>query len=243
MEKNRWAKSLLTLFFLLLSTLGTWAQTGTQALVQWQAGHAVTQQEAEAYGLDRCFSAQPLSETVFARMQGHSYPADCTVSRDELRYIRTLHWHHDGTLLIGELVCNRAIADDLVDIFRTLYRHHYPIERMQLIDDYGADDEHSMRANNTSCFCFRRINGSKRLSKHARGIDIDITPLYNPYVKRRKDGTYFLQPATATPYRDRTQSFRYKIDTRDLCYRLFIQHGFRWGGAWKSHQDYQHFEK
>ncbi|HRN17124.1 MAG TPA: M15 family metallopeptidase, partial [Xylanibacter oryzae] len=21
------------------------------------------------------------------------------------------------------------------------------------------------------------------------------------------------------------------------------KHGFRWGGAWKSHQDYQHFEK
>ncbi|MBQ9285740.1 MAG: M15 family metallopeptidase, partial [Bacteroidaceae bacterium] len=26
-------------------------------------------------------------------------------------------------------------------------------------------------------------------------------------------------------------------------YRLFIQHGFRWGGAWRSVKDYQHFEK
>jgi len=29
----------------------------------------------------------------------------------------------------------------------------------------------------------------------------------------------------------------------DLCYQLFIDHGFTWGGEWKSLKDYQHFQK
>ena len=33
------------------------------------------------------------------------------------------------------------------------------------------------------------------------------------------------------------------IDRNDLCYRLFVKHGFTWGGSWRSLKDYQHFER
>ena len=33
-----------------------------------------------------------------------------------------------------------------------------------------------------------------------------------------------------------------KINKGDLCYRLFIKHGFIWGGSWRTVKDYQHFE-
>ena len=114
---------------------------------------------------------------------------------------------------------------------------------MQLVDDYDADDEQSMRANNTSCFNFRRIAGSTKLSKHSQGLAIDINPLYNPYVKRQANGTLIVQPANATCYADRRKAIPYKIERDDLCYRLFIKHGFKWGGAWTRQQDYQHFER
>ena len=100
-----------------------------------------------------------------------------------------------------------------------------------------------MRANNTSCFCFRVIKGSSKLSAHAQGLAVDLNPLYNPCVKTRRDGTLFIQPSTAAPYVDRSRRFAHKIDRQDLAYRLFIQHGFSWGGAWRSSKDYQHFEK
>jgi len=58
----------------------------------------------------------------------------------------------NGNNHLGEMVCHRSIAQDLVEIFRELYKAHYPIERMLLIDEYQADDETSMRANNSSCF-------------------------------------------------------------------------------------------
>ena len=33
------------------------------------------------------------------------------------------------------------------------------------------------------------------------------------------------------------------IRRNDLCYRLFLAKGFRWGGDWKYTKDYQHFDK
>ena len=141
------------------------------------------------------------------------------------------------------MVCNKAIAADLVEILRALYDNKYPIERMVLIDEYDADDEKSMRANNSSSFCYRTVSGTKTLSKHARGMAVDINTLYNPYVRKRADGSTVVQPTTATKYCDRSKKFDYKIESGDLCHRLFIKHGFRWGGAWRSTKDYQHFDK
>lgn len=153
------------------------------------------------------------------------------------------HIDFQGRTQQGAIICNKLISNDLRQIFAELYRQRYPIERIRPISEYGDDDERSMQANNTSCYCYRPIAGSKKLSKHAQGLAIDINPLYNPCVRRRKDGTLLIQPSTARPYTDRTRSFNYKITKSDLCYRLFIQHGFRWGGNWRTLKDYQHFEK
>ena len=198
---------------------------------------------AAVVGHAQTFTIDTNSDGVFRRMQGKSYGQRCTVKRTELRYLRLSHYDKDGREHVGELVCNKAIAEDLKEIFQELYRQKYPIERMRLIDDYDGDDERSMKANNTSCFNFRSIAGSGNLSKHARGLAIDINPLYNPYVRRRKDGTTVVQPTTATKYAERGKTWPYKIERGDLCYRLFMAHGFRWGGAWASQKDYQHFER
>ena len=189
------------------------------------------------------FTIDTISDAVFQRMQGKSYKKDCTVPRSELRYLRLSHYDLQGKECIGELICNKKIASDLREIFKELYQQKYPIERMRLIDDYDADDERSMQANNTSCFNFRTIAGSKKLSKHSLGMAIDINPLYNPCVKRGKDGKLLVQPANARKYSDRSKRWNYKLEKGDLCYRLFIKHGFKWGGSWTNSKDYQHFER
>ena len=188
------------------------------------------------------FSIDTISDAVFARMRGRSFPDVCTVKRQDLRYLRVLHRNAQDSTLHGELVCNKLIAERLIDIFRNLYDAHYPIERIRLIDDYNADDELSMGSNNTSCFCFRTVAGSKSLSKHAQGLAIDINPLYNPCVRQKKDGNRKVEPAAGKAYVNRKGSFPYKLTPGDLCYRLFLQHGFQWGGNWRTVKDYQHFE-
>ena len=188
------------------------------------------------------FTSEPIPDAVWQKMQGKTYVDNPYVSRSDLRYLRVKHWDYDEQTHQGELVCNRLIADKLLAIFRELYKAHYPIQRIRLADEYDADDERQMRDNNTSSFCYRNVSGSKNLSKHARGLAIDINPLYNPYIRYRKDGSQIIEPANAKPYADRSKSYRYKIVKGDLCYRLFIKHGFTWGGSWRTMKDYQHFE-
>ena len=115
-------------------------------------------------------------------MSGVSFPADCTISREDLRYLRLSYHDFNGDTRLGELVCNKKVADDMVEIFRELYARGYQIDKMKLIDDYGGDDDLSCADDNTSCFNYRTVAGSTNLSKHAMGVAIDINPFYNPYV-------------------------------------------------------------
>lgn len=216
---------------------------GFTALKQWKAGEQVTLSDVRKFGISRCFTAEKISDDIFARMWKKSFKENCTVPRTSLRYIKVLHYTRDGKVQIGELVCNKAISNDLVEIFRELYDAKYPIERVVLVDNYDALDEPSMEANNSSCFNFRFITGTKKLSNHSQGLAVDINTLYNPYVKVRADGSVYVEPKTGSPYVNRDKTFDYKIDHNDLCYKLFIKHGFEWGGDWKSVKDYQHFEK
>ena len=75
---------------------------------------------------------------------------------------------------------------------------------------------------------------------------VDINTLYNPYHKivTNDDGTQteVIEPATGEAYLDRTKDFDYKIEKDDLCYRLFVEKGFEWGGDWEDRKDFQHFE-
>lgn len=210
------------------------------------------------------FYFEPISDNLRRYMTGISYPGVRTpenaagpgadageavsdgtpeITLDELRYMHILHYDFDGNPAEGELVCNEYIAQDLIEIFYELYRNEYRLERVLLIDEYDGDDVASMEDNNTSCFNYREIAGSSRLSKHALGLAIDINPLYNPYVTYDRDGNANVSPASGQDYADRTLSFPYKIDENDLCYKLFIRHGFTWGGAWNHSKDYQHFQK
>ena len=187
------------------------------------------------------FSVSDITPEIFARIQGKSFKDDCTVPLGDLRYLHILHKDLEGNTREGEIICNVYIAYDLMDIFMKLYEAGYPIEKVRLVDEYGADDETSMRDNNSSCFNFRFISHTTKVSKHGLGLAIDINTLYNPYVKE-VNGKRILEPATAGEYVDRNREFPYKIDHEDLAFKLFTEHGFEWGGDWKSVKDYQHFE-
>ncbi len=186
------------------------------------------------------FHADTIPTAVKQRMIGNSYPEEgAEIELSELRYLKLLYYDYNGRVRHGEMVCNKAIAADLIAIFKELYKAKYPLASVRLIDDFGGDDERSMAANNSSCFNYRQAtNSSTKLSAHARGMAVDINPLQNPYVKGEE-----VLPESAQEYADRSVDFPHKITDEDLCCKLFRAHGFQWGGAWNSVKDYQHFEK
>ena len=227
----------------------------------------LTEESEESVHYENGFFYQPLNDDVIARITGISYPVSETiapalalsatnivsdeeasalaVSYDDLRYLNVLYYDFNGEVQTGELICNKGIAQDLVEIFYELYLNEYQIEKIRLIDEYDGDDTASMLDNNTSCFNYRVVDGTTSLSKHAIGCAIDINPFYNPYIVFNKDGSgeTYISPEGSEIYADRSQNFPYKIDENDLCYKLFKAHGFIWGGDWNSCKDYQHFQK
>ena len=191
--------------------------------------------------MDKTFYISEIDEKIFARINGKSYKKNCPLPLSELRYLHILHKDLSGKTLEGELICNVKIAKPLTDIFKRLFTENYPLEKVRLIDEYNADDELSMCDNNSSCFNFRYVSYTNRISLHGYGLAVDINPLYNPYIKT-VDGKKIIAPDNSAAFEDRTKNFPYKIEVNDLCCRLFTEHGFKWGGdCWDDEWDYQHF--
>lgn len=191
---------------------------------------------------EELFYYEEIDNEIKARIQGKSYGDTCEVPYEELRYVKVLHWGFDGDVHSGELIVNKTIAEDIIEIFKELYELEYPVERMVLVDEYEADDNASMADNNSSAFNYRKVEGTDRLSLHSYGMAIDINPFYNPYI-HEVEGKTVVTPENGAQYEDRTLDCPYYIDTEDPCYLAFTKRGFTWGGAWKNSKDYQHFQK
>lgn len=211
------------------------------------AGTVVSAEEVDKNRLENYFRSYQITEgdAVYQRINGKSYVENPEIGLEELRYFKVLHYNFDGEIQVGELIANVALEADLKEIFQKLFQEEYRIYSMYLIDhfwsgDGSASDEASMKANNTSGFCYRTVTDGLGVSNHALGRAIDINPLQNPYVG--KDASYWY-PENAQEYIDRTQTGEHMITREDACYRLFSEYGFSWGGDWENIKDYQHFEK
>ena len=192
----------------------------------------------------RGFSYEKVPKAVKEKISGVSYRPNPNITFQDLRYVKVKYYGYDGKIRSGQLLVNKSIAKDTVEIFQELYDMQYPIESIRLLDDYGADDTTSMAANNTSAFNYRIVEGTSHLSKHAYGRAIDINPRVNPFVKRNS-----ITPENGKIYAQRDVKkckgkYKYNmIHRNDRVYRIFRKHGFQWGGDWITYKDYQHFEK
>lgn len=185
-------------------------------------------------------SAEPIPPAVQAEMTGLSWKPelDCP-SFDELRLVRVSHWDFEGEVRQGELVVAASVADDVIAAFRALFEAGFPIERMVRVDAYGADDDASMAANNTSAFNCRLTTSGTRLSDHSFGTAIDINPVQNPYVT--SGGTVY--PPAGAAFVDRTNVRQGMIVRPGPAIDAFAAIGWPWGGDWRGTKDYQHFSE
>jgi hypothetical protein len=166
-----------------------------------------------------------------------SWRPGCPVPVADLRLLTVDHWDFEGAERRGELVVHEDEAEAVLRAMDELYAARFPIERMVLVDVYGADDDASMAANNTSAFNCREVTGRPGVwSEHSYGRAIDINPVQNPYVA----GDTVLPPAGAA-YADRAQDAPGMIHPDGPAVRAFAAADWSWGGYWDSPKDYQHF--
>jgi len=188
------------------------------------------------------FYYESIPNSIKEEMINNSYKENDYITFDDLSLVHILYKGFDDKIHKGELIVNKKIASDIVEIFKVLYENNYKIESVERIDKYNGDDNLSMKNNNTSAFNYRNIEGTNTLSNHSYGLALDLNPLYNPYVYE-SNGNLIVSPIEGVKYIDRTLEFPYKIDKNDLAYKEFTKRGFTWGGDWLNKKDYQHFEK
>jgi hypothetical protein len=166
-----------------------------------------------------------------------SWRPGCPVGPADLRVVRVSHRGFDGRDHEGELIVHRDVVDPLRRVFRRLWDERFPIERIRPVDAYGADDDRSMAANNTSAFNCRAVTGGSRWSEHAWGRAVDINPVQNPYVGR----TGAVLPPTGAAHLDRSARTPGLIRADGPVVAAFDAEGWGWGGRWTTVRDYQHF--
>lgn len=176
---------------------------------------------------------------VTAADLGSTWRPGCPLPPTALRRVDLDYRGFDGQTHRGQLVVHEELTDEVIEAFAELYRLNFPIERMRTVEVYPqADDELSMRDNNTSAFNCRDIPGTGQWSYHAYGRAIDINPRLNPFIDRRGD----YQPANAGPWTDRDRTEPGMLHDGDPAVRVFTERGWTWGGHWRTPLDYQHFE-
>lgn len=180
---------------------------------------------------------EPIPPEVRTKMLNKSWDPKCPVTLDELAYIRMTYWDFQGQRQEGVLVTNKLLAEEIVVIFRELFKMKFPIERMQPYEEFEV--EKYADNNATVGFYFRPAQDKpSEYSIHSWGYAIDINPMINPFCDP-KEGWW---PAGSEKYNSRDPSGKGKIVYPSKVFEVFTRHGWVWGGMGRN-ADYMHFEK
>lgn len=204
---------------------------------------AVTLSAAPTFAQKAASTLEPISDAMWRNMNGKSWHAHLPCpARSDLVVLKVPYWNFEGRAETGVLIVARSVARDLLSVFESIFESRaFRFAKIRPVDDYNGSDDASMADNNTSAFNCRKVEGGQGMSKHARGLAIDINPIQNPYKDAK--GTY---PKAGTRYGDpqaRRPGITGLITKGDIVTREFARIGWSWGGAFRTIKDYQHFAK
>lgn len=136
----------------------------------------------------------------------------------------------------GQIVVNKAIEQDVRELFEFMKAEKFPIAKVIPVVYYDWSDDRSMEDNNSSGFNYRNAD----FSLHSNGMAIDINPYFNPqrwkgeWRSRRTD-----KPRGAVYDTARAGTF---VEGSAVV-EEFKKHGFKWGRYMSMKSDDHHFEK
>ena len=216
--------------------------------VQLRVGEAISDEEIE--NINKYFTSSIIERDseIFDRINGKSYRDNDDIALENLRYLTIPYYNFEQQVILGEMIVNKDIQEDILNIFKELFNNKYEINSIKLIDDYWQDgcsgniaDNNSIEDNNTSCFCYRPVTGGESISNHGYGRAIDINPQQNPYVENGQNSHRNADEYVNNRYVGEPHVI--VASDEDICYSTFTKYGFTWGGNWTNPIDYQHFEK
>jgi hypothetical protein len=178
-------------------------------------------------------------------MLGTTWKPGCPVSLGDLRLLRFNYWNFDGEVARGPMVVHEEVAQDVLWVFRRLFRARFPLKRVALARKFVPEKFEEVTFTHrsvTAAFNCRPVilprGPIDDFSRHSYGLAIDINPIQNPYV----DADGFVRTIASRQYLDRRRRLEGMIHDGDIVVRSFAAIGWEWGGHWGGGKDYMHFD-
>lgn len=175
-----------------------------------------------------------------AVLRRSTWRPECPVQPDDLRYLVMSFWGFDRERHFGEMIVHESVADDVISVFRRLFKARYPIEEMRVVtlrEQRRWKTHPTGDTNVTSSLECREATLGSSWSEHAYGLAIDINPFHNPYVRGS-----LVAPELASAYVTRDDRPGIIVEG-DAVVRAFDAIGWGWGGRWSGFKDYMHFSQ
>lgn len=177
-----------------------------------------------------------LPPEIRSKINGITLHENSPVTFDELSYLTVPYYNFEGQSAKGHMIVNSKIADEVLDIFEELYTQLYPIQSMELAEDFDSlrttllnSTEQASLGNNNTCALYYKSD-EDAFSPHAYGLAIDINPKINP--AEAENGSSI--PQNAGKYlsnSELTDTEKWaKIEKDNSIYTLFTERGWTWGG-------------
>jgi hypothetical protein len=179
------------------------------------------------------------------QMRGTTWKPGCPVPLADLRLLRFNYWSFHGEVSRGPMVVHEDVAQDVLWVFRRLFRARFPIKRVALAREFVPEEFEPVtytRRSVTAAFNCRPVilpsGPTGEFSNHSYGMAVDINPIQNPYVTAGG----FYRTRASRPYIDRSRRRKGMIHDGDVVVRSFAAIGWTWGGHWSGDKDYMHFD-
>ena len=158
---------------------------------------------------------------------------------DELVLLDVRYFSTDDKIHRGQILVNKNIEKNIEHIFEFMLEHEFAVYQAVPIVKFDWDDMKSMKANNSSGFCYRDVMNTKRQSKHSTGMAIDINPLFNPIRWKSPNKHRPNIPEGAVLDTTNNGTLYPNHPVVEEMKRL----GFKWGNQFRRYWDDHHFEK
>lgn len=178
-----------------------------------------------------------LPDEIYDKIFGITLFDDSPVTREDLVYLTVPYYNFNGEDAIGHIIVNKNISEEVLDIFSELYNAKYPIEKMDIAEEYDSmqsallnSTELASKGNNNTCALYYSSENGE-FSPHASGLAIDLNPKINP----SRDIYGAPVPKNAGRYANNenlTDTEKYAKITEDSdIYRIFTDHGWTWDSS------------
>ena len=147
-------------------------------LQEWVVNSTTSQEAINQFGYEKCFTITTIGEYYWTDFMNYYAGDKSVITKDQLAAVRSLFYDKQmmDPIKIGEIICNKSISSDLLDIFRKLYEAHYSITELMPVGiaTYERVTE-DVNAYYGPTFSFQYM-GDNVILAHVKGLAVVLNP-------------------------------------------------------------------